>query len=90
MGGLQVSGVVGGGEPLLALHGQVPVVALARHGDGLVVATAFASPFTDSQMGTTSVVPNPQQRFLFETEFWLLRGLVTGEFPPMRLPANGE
>lgn len=85
---LQVSGIVVGGEPLLTLGGQAPVASLARHGDGLVVAVAFARPFSDRTMGTTAVIPNQQQRFLFETEFWLLRSLVAGEFPPLRLPAG--
>jgi hypothetical protein len=90
LGKLQVSGVVSGGEPLLALEGQAPVVALARHGEGLVAAAALTRPFSDRQMGTTSVVPNRHQRFLFEIEFWLLRGLVTGEFPPLRVPDGAE
>jgi hypothetical protein len=87
-GQLQVSGVVTGGDPLLALEGEAPVVALARHGDGLVVATAFAHPFSDREMGTTATVPNRQQRLLYEIEFWLLRGLVCGEFPPLRVPES--
>jgi hypothetical protein len=86
---LQVSGVVTGGEPILTLEGQAPIASLARHGDGIVIATAFAQPFNDQQMGTTSVVPTAQQRFLFEIEFWLLRGLVEGQFPPLRVP-EGE
>jgi hypothetical protein len=90
LGKLQVSGVVSGGEPLLTLEGQAPVVALARHGEGLVAAAAFSRPFSDQQMGTTSVVPNRYQRFLFEIEFWLLRGLVTGEFPPLRIADGAE
>jgi hypothetical protein len=89
-GQLQVHGVVTGGEPLLTLGGQAPVVAAARPGDGLVVAAAFARPFSDQQMGTTSVVPNEYQRFLFEIEFWLMRGLVTGEFQPLRVPVGAE
>jgi hypothetical protein len=88
VGQLQVDGRVTGGEPLLTLDGQTPVVSLARHGDGLVAAVAFAQPFADQQMGTTSVIPTPHQRFLFEIEFWLFRGLVTGEFPPLRFPAS--
>ncbi len=85
-GRLQVSGAVGGGEPLLLLEGQMPVVGLARHGHGLVVAATFSQPFSDREMGSTSVVPTAQQRFLFEIEFWLLRGLVNGHFPPLRSP----
>jgi hypothetical protein len=84
LGELQVSGLVAGGEPLLTLAGQAPVVALAHYGDGLVAAAAFASPFSDREMGTTSVIPSAHQRFLFDIEFWLLRGLVGGEFPPLR------
>jgi hypothetical protein len=90
LGKLQVSSVVSGGEPLLTLEGQAPLVALARHGEGLVAAAALSRPFSDQQMGTTSVVPNRHQRFLFEIEFWLLRGLVTGEFPPLRVPDGAE
>ncbi len=85
-GQLQVSGLVTGGEPLLTLAGRAPVAALARHGEGLVAAVATAQPFTDRQMGTTATVPNAHQRFLYEIEFWLLRGLVSGEFPPLRAP----
>lgn len=87
---LQISGVVKGGEPLLTLEGQVSVVAMARHGSGVVVASAFASPFSDRDMGSTAVVPTAFQRWLFEIEFWLLRGLVTGEFPPLQPPTTGE
>ena len=85
-----VTGVVSGGEPLLTLGGQAPVAAAARYGDGLVVAAAFARPFSDGEMGSTAVVPNDHQRFLYEIEFWLLRGLVSGEFPPLRRPASGS
>jgi hypothetical protein len=87
-GQLQVSGVVTGGDPLLSLEGEAPLVALARHGDGLVVATAFARPFSDREMGTTATVPNRQQRLLYEIEYWLLRGLVSGAFPPLRVPES--
>ncbi len=84
----QVSGVVTGGEPLLTLEGRSPLVALARHGDGLVAATSFAHLFSDGEMGTTSALPDAHRRLLYEIEFWLLRGLVGGEFPPLRLPAG--
>jgi hypothetical protein len=83
---LQVSGVVIGGEPLLTMEGSSPVAALARHGAGLVVATAFAQPFYDRDMGTTAAIPTAQQRFLYEIEFWLFRGLMAGEFPPLTSP----
>jgi hypothetical protein len=89
VGRLQVSGVATGGEPLLTLGGQAPIVSLARSGRGLVVAAALARPFSDAVMGTTSVVPSAAQRFLFDIEFWLLRGLVGGQFPALRLPAGG-
>ena len=89
-GQVRVSAVVSGGEPLLTLAGQAPVAAAALYGDGLVVAAAFARPFSDREMGSTSVVPNDHQRFLYEIEFWLLRGLVSGEFPPLRGPAGGS
>ena len=85
---LGVSGVVSGGEPLLTLGGQAPVLSLARHGAGLVVAASFSSPFADREMGTTAVIPNEHQRFLFEMEYWLFRGLVAGDFAPLRLPAG--
>ena len=84
---LQVRGMVIGGQPLLTLGGKAPVAGLAHHGDGLVVAVAFSHPFSDREMGTTAVVPNAHQRFLFETEFWLLRSLVAGEFSPLHPPA---
>jgi hypothetical protein len=90
LGQLQVGGSITGGEPLLSIGGHVPIVARARHGDGFVVAAAFARLFSDREMGTTSVIPDEHQRFLFEIEFWLLRGLVTGEFPPLRNPAGGD
>ena len=90
LGQLQVSGIILGGEPLLTLGGQAPIASLARYGEGLVVATAFARPFSDRVMGTTAVIPNQQQRFLFETEFWLLRSLLSGDFPPLRLPIAAD
>jgi hypothetical protein len=85
-GELQVSGVVSGGEPLLTLEGLAPVAAWARHGDGLVAVTAFARLFSDREMGTTSVIPNTHQRFLYEIEFWLLRNMMSGEFSPLEPP----
>jgi hypothetical protein len=90
LGQLQINGVVTGGEPILSLEGKAPIVTLARHGDGMVVATSFAQPFNDRQMGTTSVIPTPQQRFLFEMEFWLFRGLVEGQFSPLSAPAGAR
>jgi hypothetical protein len=89
VGSLTVGGVTRGGEPLLSLGGRAPVVAATRHGEGLVVVTAFARPFSDRSMGSTAVVPNAEQRFLFEVEFWLLRGLVDGTFPPLQTPGEG-
>jgi hypothetical protein len=86
LGQLQVEGVVEGAEPLLTLAGEVPVVGLAHYGEGMVVAASFVQPFSDREMGTTAVVPNRQQRFIYEIEFWLLRGLVSGDFSPLRLP----
>jgi len=65
------------------------VAAMARYGDGVVVAAAFAQPFSDQEMGSTAAVPNDHQRFVYEVEFWFLRGLVRGEFPPLRMPASG-
>jgi hypothetical protein len=85
---LQVNGVVTGGEPLLTLEGSAPIVALAHRGDGLIAVAAFSRAFTDREMGTTAVIPTAHQRFLFEIEFWLLRNLVAGEFPPLRLPTE--
>jgi hypothetical protein len=89
-GQLQVNGVVAGGEPLLTLEGQSPIVSLARHGDGLVAVAAFSQPFTDREMGTTATVPTAHQRFLYEIEYWLLRGLVEGDFPPLSPPPGSN
>jgi hypothetical protein len=86
VGNLQVGGVITGGEPLLTLEGRATIAALARHGQGLVAATTFARPFSDGEMGNTAVVPSEDQRFLFETEYWLFRGLVSGAFPPLQMP----
>jgi hypothetical protein len=83
---LQVSGVVTGGDTLLTLEGQSPIVAAVHHGEGLVAAASFARPFYDRQMGTTSVLPSASQRMLYEIEFWLFRGLMTGEFPLLQPP----
>jgi hypothetical protein len=90
LGQLQVGGVVTGGEPLLTLGGQSPVAGLARHGEGLAAIVAFSHTFSDREMGKTSVTPTAHQRFLFEIEFWLLRSLVAGEFPPLQPPAVAE
>jgi hypothetical protein len=88
VGILPVSGVITGGEPLLTLESRATVLGLARHGEGLVAAAAFARPFSDGQMGNTAVVPNEHQRFLFETEYWLFRSLVSGAFPPLQVPGE--
>jgi hypothetical protein len=89
-GWLHVGGVVTGGKPLLTLGGQAAVAAITQSGDGLVAVVATARPFSDSEMGSTATVPDDHQRFLYEIEFWLLRGLVRGSFPPFRLPVTAN
>jgi hypothetical protein len=86
VGQLPVSGGVSGGTPLLTVEGGIPVLSTTTHGDGLVAAASFSQPFSDREMGTTSVIPNSYQRFLFEMEYWLFRSLVEGEFSPLQVP----
>ncbi len=88
LGRLEVNAIVTGGEPLLLLGGQAPIASLAHHGDGLVVAVAFSGTFADEQMGSTAVIPNAHQRFLYDVEFWLFRSLVNGEFLPLSVESE--
>lgn len=72
---------VDGGEPLLQTVDGETVVAAVESGQGMVAGAACAELFTNARMGETETVPDTQQRFLYQLEFWLLSSLMQGEFP---------
>ncbi len=64
------------------------VASVARKGRGAVVAVGFASRFSDAEMGASpDIVPNAQQRKVFDFEFALLRQIVEARLPAPAGPA---
>jgi hypothetical protein len=68
-----------GGEGLLYSAGGEPILSVAEVGEGMIAAMTFSHLFTNPPMGGSyRVVPNQQQREIYELQFNLLRGLVEG------------
>jgi hypothetical protein len=73
---VETAAAVRGGQSLVFYQGT-PVGAEAQHGKGTVVVLGIGSRFTDYRMGITGdVVPNPDQRQVFELEFEILQDLI--------------
>jgi hypothetical protein len=92
---------VEGGTGLVTLDGRAvaavaTVAAVAKRGRGAVVAVGFASRLSDAEMGSSpAIVPDAQQRKVFDFEFALLRQIVEtrlpaplGPSPPTPAPAT--
>jgi len=76
VGGVAVSG----GTPLLVTNAGEPIVAMARVGDGQIIAAGLAERFSDVGMGGgTRTLPDHELRACYELEFELMRGLVGGD-----------
>jgi hypothetical protein len=88
-----VSLAVEGGVPLVSLAAPVGsyatsmpepavVAAVAAKGKGHVIAVGFASNLSDAEMGSSpDIVPDVQQRKVFDFEFALLRQIVEARLP---------
>jgi hypothetical protein len=78
---------VEGGTGLVTLDGRAvaavaTVAAVAKRGRGAVVAVGFASRLSDAEMGSSpAIVPDVQQRKVFDFEFALLRQIVEARLP---------
>jgi hypothetical protein len=84
------AGRVEGGEPILVLPDGSAVAAVARFGNGHVVAVAGADNFSDATLGTTSTVPDPRQLALYRLEFRIFGELLrSGEPDASGEPAAG-
>lgn len=71
--------VIEGGEPLLRSAEGDPILSMVKVGNGSVAALTFSRLFTNPPMGGSyRVVPNQQQRAIYELEFNLLKGLGEG------------
>ena len=71
--------VIEGGDPLLRSSEGDPILSMVKVGNGTVAALTFSRLFTNPPMGGSyRVVPNQQQRAIYELEFNLLRGLGEG------------
>jgi hypothetical protein len=68
-----------GGEVLLHSEEGDPILSVMRVGEGMIAAMSFSQLFTNPPMGGSyRVVPNQQQREIYELQFNLLRGLAEG------------
>jgi hypothetical protein len=68
-----------GGEVLLQSEEGDPILSVMRVGEGMIAAMSFSQLFTNPPMGGSyRVVPNQQQREIYELQFNLLRGLAEG------------
>ncbi len=71
---------VQGGTSLLQTATGKTVVASQKVGKGLIVASGIANRFVTTSMGySTRGVPDAAMRAVYELQFSLLRGLVSGE-----------
>ena len=69
-----------GGEGLLFSPDGSPILSTARVGEGMIAVLTFSQLFTNPPMGGSyRVVPNREQRDIYELQFNLLRGLVLGD-----------
>ena len=68
-----------GGESLLRSPEGAPILSMAKSGRGTVAVLTFSRLFTNPPMGGSyRVMPNQQQRAIYDLEFNLLRGLNEG------------
>jgi hypothetical protein len=72
------AGGVQGGEPVLRLADGRAALAVAREGDGRVVAMCASDDFSDAVLGTTSEVPTPAQLALYRVEYRIFDELLPG------------
>jgi hypothetical protein len=73
----QYAARVEGGEPVLTTKSKEPILSVRKKGEGLIVVMADSRLFSDRIMGTTGVFPSPEQRKIYDLEFWLLKELLS-------------
>jgi len=79
---------VTGGKPFAELSGK-PVAASVAYGKGTVTVIGFGSRFCDAKYGYTGdVEPDPTLRRVFDLQFKLFRGIISGalDAAPARPP----
>jgi len=68
-----------GGEALLRSPEGEPILSMVKVGSGTMAVLTFARLFTNPPMGGSyRVMPNQQQRAIYDLQFNLLRGLNEG------------
>lgn len=72
----QYAAKVTGGKPVLFTGNNDPVLSVRRKGEGLVVVMTDCRLFSDEIFGSTSTIPSPEQRRLYDLEFWMLKELI--------------
>ena len=73
--------VIEGGDALFRSAEGDPILSVTQVGEGMIAVMTFSQLFTNPPMGGSyRVVPNQQQRDIYELEFNLLRGLAEGQF----------
>lgn len=53
-----------------------PVLSVQKIGKGLLVVMSSSTLFTDREMGSGSVQPNPNMQQIYELEFWIFSELL--------------
>lgn len=80
IGTIKAMSPVTGGDSLLKTKDGFTFATALKHGEGLIVALACSTSFTNEEMGNTEAIPNEHQQFLYRLEFWLLSSLINGHF----------
>ena len=68
-----------GGDVLFRSAEGDPILSMAQVGEGMIAVMTFSQLFTNPPMGGSyRIVPNQQQRDIYNLEFNLLKGLSEG------------
>ncbi len=71
---------VEGGTALLYSPGGAPILSTARVGKGMIAALGFSQLFVNSNMGGSyRVSPDQRLRAIYDLEFGIVRGLLSGD-----------
>jgi hypothetical protein len=66
-----------GGQAIASVT-NVPVIARARHGKGMITVVGSGSRFADVYMGVTGdVVPDDELRKVFDVQFAIFRDILS-------------
>jgi hypothetical protein len=85
VGSTRWAGAVRGGRPLLLVNDTLVVAAEQRVEQGRVTVFMNSFAFTDAVMGATGANPDPNQRRLYDLEYWFLRRLMAADPDTVRL-----